>query len=721
MIVREVRLENVKSFGSPAEVVRFTRGVNAVSGPNGAGKSTVLEAIGAALFQYLPYRHESFVREGESTGTITILVDSGLDSRCYEIIRKVGRGATHHVFDPDISQFVARGENDVGRWLRLHLEVDPDVDLKSLFIDSIGPPQGTLTAAFLETAQTRKVKFNRLLRVDEYETAFRNLVALESAIDADRTAVDRHVATLEARTQGRADLESRRAERRDEQIGLARRLGDLADERERLDLVVAALDVAELRLREAVAARDVARERASHAQALLRRAELDYQTAVQATESVERHRGDRDRYHHAEVALADLEVQRQTRDSLLATRNEWALKVSAIRGKLNATNEAIADGERAREEIAEFERRIPDQEAADSRLQAARLAKRALDDNRKQLAVLGDLADRAEARLRRAEAGLALASASRAMAADLPNRQENHGAATRKLADIDQATGTVRAIRASLPVLLRRTEDLRNKLANLDDQLRGADQHTIPELEMQTIETEHRQVVEARAAATSHLKFARDTRILVKGGLCPLLNESCQNIRPGITLEGHFDGEIERWQLQINRLASEYSSVDERLRLARKQAEQRDRYERLSEEKLAVATDLKDADSRLVAAKSAIRAAETIAGDRPAAQRALQAALVALQEAREAANAVGRLPELTRDALEAKEDLSRRKSEHEQAQATVANANEIDAELAAAAASRNEVGSPRELAAHRRPAVDRLPGLYAEQRRLQLQ
>src|SRR5579859_3862009 len=129
---------------------------------------------------------------------------------------------------------------------------------------------------------------------------------------------------------------------------------------------------------------------------------------------------------------------------------------------------------------------------------------------------------------------------------------------------------------------------------------------------------------------------------------------SCQNIRPGITLEGHFDGEIERWQLQINRLASEYSSVDERLRLARKQAEQRDRYERLSEEKLAVATDLKDADSRLVAAKSAIRAAETIAGDRPAAQRALQAALVALQEAREAANAVGRLPELTRDALEAK-------------------------------------------------------------------
>src|SRR6266480_7438406 len=112
MIVREVRLENVKSFGSPAEIVRLTRGVNAVSGANGAGKSTVLEGIGAALFQYLPYRQESFVREGESTGTITVVVESSVDGRAYEVIRKVGRGASHQVYDPDILQFVARGESD---------------------------------------------------------------------------------------------------------------------------------------------------------------------------------------------------------------------------------------------------------------------------------------------------------------------------------------------------------------------------------------------------------------------------------------------------------------------------------------------------------------------------------------------------------------------------------------------------------------------------------
>ncbi|HUX88582.1 MAG TPA: ATP-binding protein, partial [Chloroflexota bacterium] len=68
MFIHEIRLENIKSYGSPAEVVRFERGVNAISGQNGAGKSTILEAIGCALFQYLPYKHQQFVREAETSG-----------------------------------------------------------------------------------------------------------------------------------------------------------------------------------------------------------------------------------------------------------------------------------------------------------------------------------------------------------------------------------------------------------------------------------------------------------------------------------------------------------------------------------------------------------------------------------------------------------------------------------------------------------------------------
>jgi exonuclease SbcC len=719
MIVWEVRLENIKSFGSPAEIVRFARGVNAVSGPNGAGKSTVLEAIGATLFQHLPYRHESFVREGESTGSITVVVESSVDGRTYEVVRKVGRSATHHVYDPDILQFVARGEGDVGRWLRLHLQVEAEIDLKSLFVDSVGPPQGTLTAAFLETPQTRKGKFNRLLRVDDYETAYRNLVTLESAIDADRTAVDRTVATLEAQAKGRADLESRRIERRDEQVILARRLGDLTAEREGLDTIIATFDSAELRLREATAAGDVASERATYAQNLLRRAEQDHQTAVQATEAVARHRGGRDRYHLAEVALAALEDRRRTRDSWRATSNEWALKQSGLQGKLNGVVDSIADGERARGEIADLEQRIPLQDAADARLQAARLARIDLDENRKQLEALRKLVDRAETRSTRAELALADATAGRAVADELPQRQIAYQAAANRLAQIDQATGSVKALQESLPPLLRRAEDLRGKLTILDDQLRLLDGKSVLVLDIQTIEAQHGQVVDERAAAISHLKLATDNRIQVEGGLCPLLNEWCRNIRPGITLEGHFDGEIERWRQQIDRLSGAYSAVDERLRNAKKQVEETEKITRLGDERLAVAAQLKDADDRLAESRSKLRDSLAVARERPIAEGAAQVAVAALQEARDAVQVVGRITALARDAVEAREDYVRRQSDLDTAQATVTNADEIDAEMASAAAACNEVGSPREKAAHRRPAVDRLPGLYDVQRRLQ--
>ena len=113
MIVREVRLENVKSYGTPAEVIHFQRGVNAISGPNGSGKSTVLEAIGCALFQHLPYPHEKFVREGVPSGTITVVVESSFDQRVYEVVRRIGKGPSQYVFDSDIGQQIARGEADV--------------------------------------------------------------------------------------------------------------------------------------------------------------------------------------------------------------------------------------------------------------------------------------------------------------------------------------------------------------------------------------------------------------------------------------------------------------------------------------------------------------------------------------------------------------------------------------------------------------------------------
>src|SRR5215216_7417831 len=98
-----VELENLKSYAEPT-TIELEAGVNALVGHNGAGKSTVLEAIGAALFGYLPYKHEDFVRRGAATGRITVVLDSTLDERRYHVVRNVGKNPSWYVYDPDLDE-----------------------------------------------------------------------------------------------------------------------------------------------------------------------------------------------------------------------------------------------------------------------------------------------------------------------------------------------------------------------------------------------------------------------------------------------------------------------------------------------------------------------------------------------------------------------------------------------------------------------------------------
>ncbi|MEJ5248648.1 MAG: AAA family ATPase, partial [Caldilinea sp.] len=71
MLIVALELENVKSYERAR--IAFTEGVNAIVGHNGAGKSTIIEAIGYALFDALPYTVKEFVREGAATGSIAVL------------------------------------------------------------------------------------------------------------------------------------------------------------------------------------------------------------------------------------------------------------------------------------------------------------------------------------------------------------------------------------------------------------------------------------------------------------------------------------------------------------------------------------------------------------------------------------------------------------------------------------------------------------------------
>ncbi|RLG28000.1 DNA repair protein, partial [Methanosarcinales archaeon] len=110
MMLTELRLKNVKSYRDAT--IEFKPGINGITGENGHGKTTILEAIGYALFDYLPYPERNFIRHDTQSGSVELDFLSD-DEIIYTITRKIGGS------DIKLSTPIGKitGKKDVMDWL----------------------------------------------------------------------------------------------------------------------------------------------------------------------------------------------------------------------------------------------------------------------------------------------------------------------------------------------------------------------------------------------------------------------------------------------------------------------------------------------------------------------------------------------------------------------------------------------------------------------------
>ena len=167
MLITRIELENIKSYSRIS--IELGRGTTAISGPNGAGKTTIVEAIGFALFDYLPYKHALFIREGENFGKVVVYI-LGNDGRPYVVERRIGTNAHWRLNDIE-ADYRLEQSKDVQDKLHELFGIDQERPLDSLFRDALGVPQGTFTAIFLEAASKRNQTFNALLQIEDYKVA----------------------------------------------------------------------------------------------------------------------------------------------------------------------------------------------------------------------------------------------------------------------------------------------------------------------------------------------------------------------------------------------------------------------------------------------------------------------------------------------------------------------------------------------------------------------
>ncbi|MBU0494410.1 MAG: AAA family ATPase [Chloroflexi bacterium] len=372
MQIAQIDLENVKSYRR--ERVIFAEGTNAICGPNGAGKSTLLEAIGFVLFDSLPYSQGQFIREGEKVATITIHLICD-DGRTYQVVRRCGHGSQYYVYDPEIGKLTTSKEETVA-WIRDRLAVEETDDLAALFQDAVGVPQGLLTAVFLDQPRKRKATFDPLLRVDEYKQAWDELLKPRRFLERQMAGQETRIAGLEVEVEKLpgwqkqvADLQIAIEADSRRQTALRAELADVTRRKEALEVIKERLEALKQRVIRAEAAVKLTQARLDSAQAIAERAR-DAQSVVRETAAGYQ------AYLAAQAKLAELERQRQARDSLTKTLQRHATNLALIRqqlGGLESQLQAIAAAE------AEMGRLQPQAETQDRLEQALAEAQRLAD------------------------------------------------------------------------------------------------------------------------------------------------------------------------------------------------------------------------------------------------------------------------------------------------------------------------------------------------------
>ncbi|MCI0487503.1 MAG: AAA family ATPase [Blastocatellia bacterium] len=566
MLIARVELENIKSYESGS--FEFGAGVTAISGPNGSGKTTILEAIAWALFDQLPYKKEDFLRRGARKGSVRVTFASALDGRHYTVYRDTASG--YHVYDPITKLKLVEQKSQVGSWIKEHLGVEPTTDLKSLFTSTIGVPQGTFTVDFADQPAKRKISFDKVLRVDEYQRSSEELRALVRLIESKEANLREEIARLEGEVAALDGLLGEKSRYETELLRLKRDLAEAERERDRSRHELEGLDALQ---------RSIERM-AGESQALVSRIEdIDPRRAV-LTEEVQRAREAKvavesaaagyESYNDSNTHLSKFEPQVAIRDEISKELSEKEREAFRVEERLRTLREKLKQIEMDRAEMERLSPMVAEQE----KLEARR------GELQKALGEMSVLRERVESgerdleSLRREYSDLSKQIAE-AEALEGEAQRARHLEEERKALELE-----LREMRVALERLAGRRKELtrtRETIARINGETSTLEKEmaaglaaeqiaaTLPQLEIEN-ETAMSEVADLKA------RIAREEQVLsqVKDGLCPLLSQRCLNMKEGEGLDQYFKAQLGNEQERLALAESNRKMIQRKLADARK-------------------------------------------------------------------------------------------------------------------------------------------------------
>jgi DNA repair protein SbcC/Rad50 len=315
MQILSVALRNFKTHQD--RYFEFQPGTNAICGENGAGKTSILEAIAWVLFNYQgDYAKEDLIRNGSGSAQVTVAFTSNHDGRTYEVQRCTQRG--YVLFDPQLNQRLpySRLKDEVLPWLRQHLGVSPTTHLPQLFSRTVGVPQGTFTADFLQPTEHRKAVFDAILKVEDYKLAFKQMNSLRRYAEDQVVAVKGQIAQYEEALTAWDELTQRQQNLKQEILTHEQQLGQWQQEIQALQAQQEVTQAQAQQIQTLATQRQGLTHQRQAKQQALARLQQSVQQAQQAVEICQANRSAYEGYQQAEQELQRLTERQEQRQRL---------------------------------------------------------------------------------------------------------------------------------------------------------------------------------------------------------------------------------------------------------------------------------------------------------------------------------------------------------------------------------------------------------------------
>ncbi len=178
MILKSLRIENVKCFEDLD--LTFVPGKNVIIGHNGSGKSTILQSILYSLFHEYPQgRVDGLIRHGERAAEFAMEFEH--EGRQYLVERTLSRSGKQiaQLSEVGLTDSLADTQKGVTKEISDILQTR-----KEVFRDVILVRQGEIAQIVDMSSSDRKVLFDKLLGIHDYEQAWKQCRLLSNTLES---------------------------------------------------------------------------------------------------------------------------------------------------------------------------------------------------------------------------------------------------------------------------------------------------------------------------------------------------------------------------------------------------------------------------------------------------------------------------------------------------------------------------------------------------------